>query len=307
MTHRLDRVETACAAAFRTYIDKPDESALRDAYEIGRAAMKEGAGVLDMAQVCSRALSAVAAEPALLQERPWRDAAVRFFAEALSPFEMAHRGFKDANAILRRVNQLLEEQACRMASLLHDEAGQLLTPLHLSLSALATKVPPEAAADIDGVRALLRALEERLRTIAHELRPPILDQVGLAAALELLCESVSQRWNVAIEMKGSPGGPLARSVETTLYRAVQEGLMNGARHARATRIVVSMHRHANQIQCDVADDGVGYDWKAGRPSVEGLGLGGIRERAEAFGGTMHVGPGAEQRGTTLTLHIPLEA
>lgn len=307
MIHDLGPVEAACTVALRTYLAKPDESALRDAYEIGRTAMKDGAGVLDMAQVCSRALAAVETEPASAPERASRETAVRFFAEALSPFEMAHRGFKDANAVLRRVNQLLEDQACRIASLLHDEAGQLLTPLHLTLSALVAKMPPEAAADIETARNLLRALEDRLRTISHELRPTILDDVGLVAALDLLGESVSHRWNIPIDVRAEPGGPLPRSIESTLYRAVQEALTNVARHARATHIGVSIERYSHGIRCVVTDDGVGHDWSAGLPSAEGLGLSGIRERAVAFGGTLHLGPSEEGgSGTTLTLRLPLE-
>jgi signal transduction histidine kinase len=303
MNSDVNRVADACADALRRYMSNPDEGALRDAYEIGRTALATGVGVLDMAHVCSHALTEVSAVPT---DERWAGAAERFFTEALSPFEMAHRGFKDANAVLRRVNQLLEEQTRRIASLLHDEAGQLLTPLHLKLSDLARRVPSDAAEEIEAIRTLLRVLEERLRTISHELRPPILDHVGLAPALELLGESVSRRWGIGIQVRSALERPLPPSVETTVYRAVHEALMNVTRHAQATRVDVSLERDAHGIECTVADDGVGYDWSGSRPSVDGLGLAGIRERAVAFGGGLHVGPTLAGRGTVLTLRIPLE-
>src|SRR5205823_2679488 len=119
------------AVALQHYLSVPEEAALARAHELGRKALTDGLGVLDMATVHSRALAAALKRPLGDGERAQMlNALEKFFIEALSPFEMAHRGFWEANVVLHRLNDVLEGQAKRIASQLHDDAAQLLASVH---------------------------------------------------------------------------------------------------------------------------------------------------------------------------------
>ena len=301
----LRTIVDSYVAAFHTYASEPGEFALVRAYELGRQALIQGLGVLEMATVHSVALT-VAFEGAV--QHPGRErlleASEKFLVEALSPFEMAHRGFREANTVLRRLNEMLEAQSKRIAYALHDEAAQLLVPLHLGLADVAHKVTPDIATDVQGMRGLLDAIEERLRNLSHELRPPILDDFGLVPALEFLCTSVSKRWGIPVHLHAAIDRNLAATVETTLYRITQEALTNVAKHARATRAEVSLVRAADAVICSIDDNGVGFD-AAAASERRGLGLSEIGERVMGLGGTLSVGS-RTAGGTSLTVRIPLE-
>src|SRR5690606_15671994 len=139
----------AYTEGLREYLARRDEQGLLRAYEIGRRAFSLGNGVLDMAAAHSRALAAV------LAATPQADAAAAaeaFLCEALSPFEVTYRTFRDANATLRRLNDMLEEQARRLAYTLHDEVTQTLASAHLRLADAAAALPPGARAALRDVR-----------------------------------------------------------------------------------------------------------------------------------------------------------
>src|SRR2546427_6711170 len=110
--------------------------------------------------------AATAAETARLVQ-----AGESFFVESLSSFEMAHRGFRDANVALRGLNQTLEDEAKRIAHALHDEAGQLLAAVHIALDAAAAALPLEQRERLGPVKALVSEAEAHLRRLSHELRP----------------------------------------------------------------------------------------------------------------------------------------
>jgi signal transduction histidine kinase len=304
---RLRLLSDGYARALQRYLVQPDESALASAYEMGRKALADGKGVLEMATVHSYALANALnqahtdAERALMLE-----ALEKFQNEALSPFEMAQRGFRDANLVLRRLNDVLEGQVRRIAYALHDEAAQLLASVHLALADLAVK-QPDITKEIASTRTLLNQIEDRLRRLSHELRPPILEDLGLTAALEFLAESVSKRWGIPVAVQVMSDRDLPATVETTLYRISQEALTNVARHAQATRAEVYLVRNGNKVACSVRDDGIGFDAQAiaTRPGPRGLGLVEIQERVVALGGVLRVGPRGE-RGTELTVEIPVE-
>jgi len=143
------------AVAFRGYLSEPAEFALVRAYELGREALTRGLGLLEMATVHSVALVLAFEHPLPDADRERvLEASEKFFVEALSPFEMAHRGFREANGVLRRLNEMLEAQSKRIAYALHDEAAQLLVPLHLGLADVARKVPAEIANELQAMRGL---------------------------------------------------------------------------------------------------------------------------------------------------------
>ena len=293
--------------ALRDYLAHPDEAMLERAYGLGRQALADGRGVLDMATTHMQARAAVMASVDGNGDGSVSDALERFFVEALSPFEIAHRSFRDANAVLHRLNDVLEDQAKRIAYALHGEASQLVASVHLALADVATRLPPERIKEIQSVRGLLDQIEDRIRRISHELRPTILDDLGLVPAIEFLADGVSQRWGITVTVRGTVGAGLPLTVETALYRAVQEGLTNVARHAQATQAEVTLQQSPELIVCAVRDDGSGFDPAeiAVGQGRRGLGLVEIRERMAALGGTLRLTPMAG-RGTEFIVEIPLE-
>jgi len=214
---------------------------------------------------------------------------------------------KRAQAALRRLNETLEEEAKRIAHALHDEAGQLLASVHIALDGVARDLAPTACAQLKAVKGLLDQIEAHLRQLAHELRPTILDDLGLIPALEFLSGGVSKRTKLQVTVEGSTIGRLTTPVETALYRIVQEALTNATRHAQASRATIRLEQKGHLIRCLVSDDGNGFDVQAAlnRKGHTGLGLIGIRERLNAIGGAYRI-ISAPGQGTTLQVEIPLE-
>jgi len=291
--------------ALEDYLSAPDEGALLIGYDLGRRWLGEGRGLLEMVSIHSRAVATIMDAPLTEdQRRRLVRAQSEFFVEALSPFEMANRAFRDANATLRRLNDVLEGQAKRIAYALHDEAGQLLASVQFALADAEQGLPAENAARFVRVRTLLGETEQRLRNLSHELRPPVLDDLGLKAALELLAVGVIQRWALSVKVLVSLKGDLPASIENTLYRICSEALTNVAKHAEASRAEIDLRQVDRMIVCSVRDDGIGIDDTMGfRKLRPGLGLNEIRERVAALGGTVHLGLNKE-RGTDLTVEIP---
>ena len=308
VTERRRELARDYAAGLQHYLSqRDDEPALARALELGRKALTDGLGVLEMATIHSQAIVATLDGRLTDDAKSWLlDGLERFFVQALAPFEMAHRGFWEANIILHRLNDVLEGQAKRIAFALHDEAAQLLAAVHLALADIARKLPPERAQELQSTRALLDQIEQRLRNLAHELRPPILDDLGLVPALEFLAESVSKRSGLRVTVEPSIERPLPAIVETTLYRITQEALNNVAKHAKATHAAIVVQQHPDRIVCSIRDDGIGRKrTPAAGTRTRGLGLVEIQERAAALGGQLRLS-GAETSGTDVTIEIPLE-
>jgi len=308
MNDAIQTFESQYALALRGHINGGGERSLHEAYELGRGALASGVGVLDMAALQHAALLALCRE-AGLSDKLERiiQAAEGFARESISPFEMAHRGVNDANSALRRINEILEEQMQRIARELHDEAGQLLASVHLALHEVGRDLGPTSRQRLQEVRTLLDRIEEQLRRISHELRPLILDDLGLVPAIQFLGDGVSKRAGIAVIVKGSTEERLPPVVETTLYRIVQEALNNAARHAQASRVTVTVQRTDGKVRCSIRDDGVGFRPAAGATpnGRRGLGLIGIRERIAPLSGTLEIQSG-ERKGTELLVTIPLE-
>jgi signal transduction histidine kinase len=309
MSERAETLERDYAVALQAYLADPEEAGLERAYELGRRALADGLGVLEMATVHSRSLPATLTTATEENDRLKRlEAVERFFVEASSPFEMAFLSFREANVVLHRLNDVLEGQARRIAHALHDEAAQLLASVHLALADVALHFP-DTTKSVSDVRGLLEQIEERLRNLSHELRPPILEDLGLVPALEFLADSVSKRWGLAVNVHASIDGQVPATVETTMYRIIHEALINVVRHARATHADVALRKEAHRVICSVRDNGIGLDAsvaeKGKTKGRQGLGLVEIQERTAALGGVLRLVPNAD-RGTDLTVEIPLE-
>lgn len=308
MSDAPETLQSRYMLGLRGHIAGESETTLHVAYELGRGALASGVGVLDMVALQHAVLLDLCREAGLAEEveRIIR-AADGFAREAFSPFEMAHRGVADANSALRRINEILEEQLQRIARELHDEAGQLLASVHLALHEVGRDLSPASRERLLNVRGLLDRIEEQLRRLSHELRPLILDDLGLVPAIQFLGEGVSRRSGMAITVKSDREERMPPLVETALYRIVQEALTNAARHARASRVTITLRHNDGQIRCSIRDDGVGISPQAAsKPdSGRGLGLIGIRERIAPLSGTFEIQSG-KRKGTELLVTIPLE-
>ena len=301
----MEMLEDQYRAALRDSIAGMGESSLQQAYELGRRALTEGLGVLDMAAMYHKALTAGLPRDSTPEETALMlQAGASFFAESLAPFEMTHRGFRDTNIALRHLNQTLEQEIKRIAHALHDEAGQLLASVYLALSEVAVNLPP-AREHLLKVKGLLDLIEGQLRRLSHELRPTILDDLGLLAALEFLAEGVAARTGLLITVEGDSELALSPLLSTTLYRIVQEAFTNVTRHAKATQVNVTIQHELQTLRCSIKDNGVGFDVSSLSAQIgeRGLGMIGIRERLNSLGGSLSLVSTLGQ-GTELVIIIP---
>ena len=291
--------------ALAAYLEEGRESDLLRGYEFGRDAISKGMGVLELAMLHSQAVRATLngsrGDLARLL-----DAQTAFFIEALSPFEMVHRGVRDGTQVVRRLNEMLEAQAKRIAYALHSEAGQLLASVHFALAEAERGMPPANAAHLGAVRALLGEIEVRLRNLSHELRPTVLEDLGLATAIELLADSISKRWGLPVDVRIALHGDFPATIENTVYRIIQEALTNAAKHAGASQVEVVAETRGHKIVFSIRDDGTGFDSTEGlRKRRPGLGLTEIRERVASLGGVVRLGLNND-RGTDITIELPLD-
>ncbi len=308
------------ARALHDYFSGAGEAALQRATELSREAIGAGATVLEVARVHHEQMAAALGKLTAAERGKRTAAAASAFCSACpaSP-HVENSGIRTcslpglpsasvqpeaAQAALRRINETLEQEARRIGMALHDEASQLMTVVHLKLADAARELPVHCASCFGEIEALLHQIEERLRGLAHELRPPMLDDLGLVAAMEFLAGAVSRRTGLAISVEASLEGRLAPDVEVALYRIVQESLNNAAKHARARRVTVRLEG-GQEIRCSIRDDGVGFnvDETMGGNRTRGLGLTGIQERVQAVGGSLSI-DSAANRGTEIHVSIP---
>jgi signal transduction histidine kinase len=298
---------TAYLSAVESYLKGDGEPALQRAYEMGRTALAQGVGLIELARIHHTCLETLLARATSTQQRDATlSGAADFFAECISPYEMTYRGFRDANIALRRFNSVLEREAKRIAHSLHDEAGQLLVAVYIALANLGQDLP-QAAGHVANIRELLDRIEAELRRLSHELSPAMLKDFGLVPALKYLAEGVSRRSGLRITIEGAPERRLPESIEAALYRVAQESLTNAVKHAHATKVTIRFRQEPAGIFCHIRDDGVGLDAKLAETSTDerGFGLIGIRERAGSLGGTLEIKSTAGA-GTELIVSIPLE-
>jgi signal transduction histidine kinase len=200
-----------------------------------------------------------------------------------------------------------DEEARRIARELHDESGQLLAAVHISLGEMAKSLPAEFGHQIRQTKELLKQVENRLRDLSHELHPSVLDDLGLVPGLEFLAQRLSRREGIEITTSASFRRRLSQLHEITLYRVVQEALNNVARHSRASSARVFLRHRNGSIQCFIEDDGAGFDVEPvmERTAVEGLGLLGMRERVAALGGAFEI-QSSRGKGTKIIVTLPGE-
>lgn len=195
-----------------------------------------------------------------------------------------------------------EAERARIAGELHDELGQLLTSLRLSLAELSASLAVPAQQDLAcDLEALSAQALHLVRGMSHALHPPLLQRAGLAAALEAMCQRQDGRGAVRCTLQAPAELPrMPDALELAVYRIAQEALSNALRHARATQIEVSLLVRARTLQLTVRDDGVGYDVAA----PAGFGRRGMQARAAQHTGQLHEHSGAQ--GTCVRASFPLD-
>ncbi len=209
--------------------------------------------------------------------------------------------------LLEQVMAAQEEERRRIARELHDETGQAITTLMVGLRTLMDECPsPAIQSQAEELRAVAAGTLEGVRNLALELRPSVLDDMGLVAALERYVAEYRRRHRLEVDVAvhGLAKERLPAPVETALYRIVQESLTNIARHARASTVSVLLEQSPDHIRVIVEDDGCGFDPQTGRGETHHLGLYGMQERAELLGGTLTIEstPGL---GTSIFVEVPL--
>lgn len=224
--------------------------------------------------------------------------------QAEEELQESRRQLRELTAFLQRVR---EEERTAIARELHDELGQMLSGLHMDVDWLRRRLTdtrgPEAA-KIEAMAELIDTALQTVRRISTDLRPGVLDDLGLEAAVEWLVEGLQSRTGIDCKLRLELNDAyLDEPIATALFRLVQESFTNITRHAQASRVHVSLTMEGQKLRLVVQDDGIGFDVTAPRP--RSFGLLGMRERVLALSGdfTVDSRPGA---GTTIIAEIPLD-
>ncbi len=192
-----------------------------------------------------------------------------------------------------------EQERHRIAQELHDEVGQQLTVVLLGLKRLEQDSPPELAEEVALLRESVREGLDDVRRVARQLRPGVLDDLGLTSALASLTNDFAVRSPASVQRNVAPGLPtLTPEVELVCYRVAQEALTNAARHSRASAVVLSLSRVGDRVVLEVTDNGRGFD-----PATGGAGLGGMRERARMVGADLAIT--STHGATAVRLSVPV--
>jgi signal transduction histidine kinase len=254
--------------------------------------------------VRGQAIGVLAAHDKLGPDARFTDTDLRlaetFASRAAVAVDLSERIARDA---LRRVVDAQELERRRLARELHDETGQALTSILLGLKALEeTLETDESRAATTGLRELVVATLQDVRRLAVELRPSVLDDFGLVAALEHLTSSFAEQTGIAVDFGAALGDDrVPGEVETALYRIVQESLTNVVKHARAQRVSIALTRMEGSVKAVIEDDGQGFD---PAHADGGHGLLGMRERLALLGGRLRI-ESSTGSGTTIAADVPL--
>jgi PAS domain S-box-containing protein len=195
-----------------------------------------------------------------------------------------------------------EDERRRLARELHDGVTQQLALVSIDVGTIAAgDVPDALKTRLQGLQAKIVAISHEVRRVSHGLHPALIEDLGLCAALEAWCDEHQQAHQTQLRFTGGGDAGLTIVEASALYRVAQESVSNAAKHARATRVDVTVRRTPAAIELEIADDGVGFD--AGPRASGGMGLVSMAERMRLVNGTLRVTsrPGA---GTTIVAAIP---
>jgi PAS domain S-box-containing protein len=213
-------------------------------------------------------------------------------------------------ALLRKIVRTQEDERKRIARDIHDHIGQSMTGLQLKLQILLDKYEKdsELTDEITRVKAIANQIDSEVDFLAWELRPSVLDDLGFPAAIKQFLEDWSKQFNIPAEFnqKGLDGKHLLPEIEINLYRIGQEALNNISKHAKATNVSAILERRNGTVSLIIEDDGTGFEPSEKAIVTEddrGMGLIGMKERAELVSGTVEI-ESSIGNGTTVYVRVP---
>ena len=214
---------------------------------------------------------------------------------------------QDMRELLAHSENLLDKERARIARDLHDELGQELTAVRFAVALTQERfaqAPQSIEKNLLEIDHIVQRTSKTVRGLVSELRPLLLDDLGLHAAAQWLTSRITQRTGLDCQLKIiGDSQELPPEVVTAAYRLMQEALTNVARHAQATQVQVTLHTRREQLDLRITDDGIGFDPALRSP---GMGLLGMRERALALG-TKLIIRSAPEAGTEIQCSLPLTA
>ncbi len=216
-----------------------------------------------------------------------RDDELGFLASAFNQMVATlEKTIDDLRTVSRRLLSAEEAERRRIAHEIHDELGQTLTALRFSLSMVARNSPQSAS--LQAVQDMAAEAQEKARTLSHELRPAMLDDIGLIATLEWYIDRVEQRANLAIGLDAAlDEQSIPIEMKTTLYRLVVEALTNISKHAEASSAEIVLRHSDGQVRLTITDDGRGFN-TATLAATPSLGIAGMRERVNLLRGEFSI-------------------
>ena len=213
-------------------------------------------------------------------------------------------------ALAAQLAEVEDAERQRLARELHDRVGQNLTALGINLNIIQMQMPENMSTSVqfhlDDSLSLVELTAERIRDVMADLRPPVLDDYGLVAALRWYTEKIARRIDTPITVEGEEPDPrMSTRIENTLFRIAQEALTNVTKHAQASHVKISVDMVGNILRLSVSDDGIGFDPQHLSETGDGQGWGllSMTERAEAVGGQVQIISSPNQ-GTTVTVEVP---
>ncbi len=224
-----------------------------------------------------------------------------------SLFEQVRRGRESQRALTTRLVEIQETERRHIARELHDQIGQVLTGLQFMLESSKNKATEEQSSKITEAQETVSALIEQIREMSLNLRPSMLDDIGLIPTLQWHFERYTKQTGIKVTF--NQNGITQRflpDVETAVYRIVQEALTNVARYAQVTEVNVQLAHQDNTLGVVIVDHGVGFDPTFDIRKAATAGLTGMRERANMLGGYMVV-KSAPKEGTKILVMLPLES
>jgi signal transduction histidine kinase len=231
----------------------------------------------------------------------------RMLTVILGDVEGRVRGKEELAALAAEAVRAREEEKARIARELHDELAQTLTALKLDTAWVRDNLQrrEQIRARLQGMLELLDLAVGATRRIPADLRPPVLDDLGLVPAVEWLAHNFEERHAIPCELEVDAALEVLDPHATALFRILQESLVNVAKHAHATRVRVRLLRQGGEVLLTVQDDGVGFvPAQAHKPAS--LGLVGMRERVQLLQGTLSIAS-APGQGTRLEVRVLLPA